>query len=459
LVKTATVANFNKKEDKKPNKSIDSKPKSNAKDGGSEMKRSNSKASKATKPDPKSEAKPSLEKNKTMKNLIQTKSVKNLNEKPSESQQKQIKRTPTAKGNLSENKKEETEDKKGMKSQNTQRNPKKKSNTGVNKELNDKAESSNFNSSKNKRNSVETGINSAKKENNIESPAKPIELNKEKFESITIENNDTTKQNNDNQVTEAKVEVTENHIKEETKKPEIKKCFDDVTKDNWDNITKFLNKPELLNLKALNKKYDILSKTTFKKQLTIEITSNEEKLKTLKEKNEESELTKPIPEFSVGRGALKALELLNQEKYKEVFKSGVCQNYDLMLPYKIYFILLNKPEVYLLNDEDFWKETCRYFINETKPGEVTLNATKNFDFSDKNIYKVFRLTLNKDKKLSSSFYTKLCQTTAIIIFLIRDALEYIGIITDKKNPHIANKLFKISKIVVESNNLFINHLN
>jgi hypothetical protein len=87
-----------------------------------------------------------------------------------------------------------------------------------------------------------------------------------------------------------------------------------------------------------------------------------------------------------------------------------------------------------------------------------LNSSKAFDFSDQNTYKIYRLTINKEKKFASNFFSKICQTTAIIIFLIKDALEFIGVLIDKKNPS-EGKVYKLAKVVVENNKNLLSKIN
>ena len=68
------------------------------------------------------------------------------------------------------------------------------------------------------------------------------------------------------------------------------------------------------------------------------------------------------------------------------------------------------------------------------------------------------MSLNKDKKLSSAFFTKLCPTTGIMIFLIRETLEYIGIFSNNKNPPTPNKLAKLYQSVLENNGVRIDKI-
>jgi hypothetical protein len=123
MTHNATVANFSKKDDKDKEKGLKAREKSkpNLKDTNLTEGKSLPKTPKAatTKPEPKS-----LKENKTMKNLLPNKSTKNLNEKPeNNSAQKQLKKTPTVRGNISEKKPGPEEQKKGgLKPSSTQSN-------------------------------------------------------------------------------------------------------------------------------------------------------------------------------------------------------------------------------------------------------------------------------------------------------------------------------------------------
>ena len=89
-------------------------------------------------------------------------------------------------------------------------------------------------------------------------------------------------------------------------------------------------------------------------------------------KNKEEELNKPLTEFVIGRSAAKALELLNQEKYKELFKTEKVPQEDILLPYRIYFTFMNKKEIILKEDSEFWKECCKYFLSDAKTGKIII---------------------------------------------------------------------------------------
>lgn len=81
---------------------------------------------------------------------------------------------------------------------------------------------------------------------------------------------------------------------------------------------------------------------------------------------------KPVSEFCIGRSAVKALDLLNLEKYKELFKLDKIAPEDIILPYRIYFTFMNRKDIYLKEDCEFWKECCKYFLSELKTGIILI---------------------------------------------------------------------------------------
>ena len=157
-----------------------------------------------------------------------------------------------------------------------------------------------------------------------------------------------------------------------------------------------------------------------------------------------NEIAKPQIPFNLTRGALKAIELLNDNMYYKLFtEEGQVPSDDIILTYKIFFQLLNNTEISEIKDKnEFWHKTCSFLVteNETKMGTVIQNLVKNIDFSNENIYKISKMIGNNVSKLNPNYFSKLCGTTGLFIFFIKDALEYSGIIVDKKTS--INRLFK-----------------
>jgi hypothetical protein len=148
---------------------------------------------------------------------------------------------------------------------------------------------------------------------------------------------------------------------------------------------------------------------------------------------------------------LKAVELLNETLYLKIFTEGPFPQDDIILTYRIFFQLLNLKEYTCVKDKmEFWKVTCEYFIkeNNSKLGTKIQNLVKNIDFSSQNVYRLIKLLGNNLPKITPNYFSKLCGTTGLFIFLIKDALEYAGIVVDKKTSPC--RLFNNYTFIIES---------
>ena len=57
----------------------------------------------------------------------------------------------------------------------------------------------------------------------------------------------------------------------------------------------------------------------------------------------------------------------------------------------------------------------------------------NFDFSKEKIYKIKNIIKGNEDKLKPKYYSKICATTGLVIFLVKDILEYLGLNTNNKS--------------------------
>jgi hypothetical protein len=128
---------------------------------------------------------------------------------------------------------------------------------------------------------------------------------------------------------------------------------------------------------------------------------------------------------------------LNEPVYNKVFADAVLPSADILLTYRILFQLLGNETLSKIKDNsEFWKQCCEYFVNESggKLGNMVQQLVKNMDFSSENIFKVNKVVAGQGSRLIPANFSKICGTTGLIIFLIKDALEYSGIVIDKKTP-------------------------
>lgn len=148
------------------------------------------------------------------------------------------------------------------------------------------------------------------------------------------------------------------------------------------------------------------------------------------------DLNKEIPPFALSRGAVKAVELLNEPMYFKVFTTdGNFPSDDVYIPYRILFTFAEMPELYTLKcNEEFWKKTCEYFVSssEGKMGNLINSLLQRSEFKNETIYKVIKLVQPQMTKMTPNFYSKLCATTGLVIFLVKDSLEYAGVLQEKK---------------------------
>jgi hypothetical protein len=201
----------------------------------------------------------------------------------------------------------------------------------------------------------------------------------------------------------------------------------------------YLNKSDLIGLFLSNRKFGKYPLEILLEEAHRELEDSEYKLTSFKNKNS-SDLTIPqeYQPFVMSRGANRAIDLLNEGIYNKIFTQGSHPSDDVKVIYRIFFYLCNKKDIATIEDNvEFWNVCSSYLINEGngKTGSLINNLVKVFDFSDNNIYKINKLVEKNNAKIAPAYFSKICATTGLFIFLIKDALEYAGIIyQDKKTP-------------------------
>lgn len=220
------------------------------------------------------------------------------------------------------------------------------------------------------------------------------------------------------------------------------------------SIVSYLSLDTKLNLLSISKKFKpYLSneienlKHQFEDRNSITLSSKIiDKKADLKIRFKDEELHGKTLPFTPSRGAVKAVELLNEELYNRIYRQSELKEplNKIILIYRIYMQLLGKNEITSIKDDNvFWKEFTKYILdnNNGKTGNFYNESVKSFIFTSENIYKIKKIVGNKVDEIKPTNFSKICGTTGLVIFLIKDALEYCGIIqNDKKNnPSILMK--------------------
>jgi hypothetical protein len=155
-------------------------------------------------------------------------------------------------------------------------------------------------------------------------------------------------------------------------------------------------------------------------------------------KHTNEELTqKEPPAFALTRGSVRAIDLLNDNLYTKIFTEKTTPCGDIILSYRLFFLLINKPEIAEIQDKDsFWERTCTYFLKECNNdiGKAVHESIKSLNLSCENLMKIQKLVGNNPGRITPQYFSKLCGTTGLIAFLLKDAFEYAGITVDKKTP-------------------------
>ena len=151
--------------------------------------------------------------------------------------------------------------------------------------------------------------------------------------------------------------------------------------------------------------------------------------------------------FELSFKSKKALELLNDKLYLEFFINYKRKkpNENIIQIYKLFTQLLNKTgfdievsNLILLfnNSEKFWFNFSKFIILKAngKLGDYILKEISKLDFSKQNLEKIKELVKSMIYLLNPTNFTKDNPTTALIVFVLKDIIEFLGFL----NPNIEN---------------------
>ena len=247
------------------------------------------------------------------------------------------------------------------------------------------------------------------------------------------------------------------NIKKENK--ELKECIGKLNermKKIEENEEQIKNEETVKNEEPIQNeepvKNEEINKEEEIKKLDEEILEYKKKLEELESKHSIEDLNKELSPFVLAKGAVKALELLNDPLYFKLFKNEETPQSDIILIYRIYLQLVNKEKEILLlkNDKDFWIKVKEYFSNfgEGKIGSIIEEQFKELDFSYENFVILDKICEGNINKLTPVYYSKLCPTTGLFVFLVKEALEYIGVLQDKKTQ--PGRIYKNLNYLIEN---------
>ncbi len=166
------------------------------------------------------------------------------------------------------------------------------------------------------------------------------------------------------------------------------------------------------------------------------------KIKEYEEKYSEEDLNESYIKFQLSKGALRAVQLLNNDMYSKIFRRPVLdEKYSkIYIVYRILFIFFGEFEIAnILDDKLFWVK-CTEFLNSKSGGKIGDFIIKKIDECNYDIKKIYQIEKlldgKKDNIITPSYFSKFCPSTGLLIFLIKDLLEYCGIIISNKKTQL-----------------------
>lgn len=135
----------------------------------------------------------------------------------------------------------------------------------------------------------------------------------------------------------------------------------------------------------------------------------------------------------------------------QLFNPEVIPVQEVLNIYRILLFYINKPEIAKIKQpSQFWPEVCKLFAENSdgKVGSFINKYANDLNFSTENILSISQIIGSDLSKMTAPSYTKICPTTGLVFFFIKDALEYSGIIVDKKTPLI--KIMNLLEYNLES---------
>ena len=210
----------------------------------------------------------------------------------------------------------------------------------------------------------------------------------------------------------------------------ISSFLDKETKYNFFSCSKKLINNLRLELKNIyNNILDMNKKET--------IDSLNDEINNIKNKYKGEDFESTKYSFKLSKGSIKAIELLDNENYNDIFKTEELKPPldNIILIYRIYFQLINKEELTeIVSNKIFWENTRNYFLENSggKIGSFIKEYISEFDFTNRNIYILKKLIKGNESKIKPINIENICKTTGLLAFIMKDALEYCGVIFNEK---------------------------
>ena len=234
-----------------------------------------------------------------------------------------------------------------------------------------------------------------------------------------------------------------------------------------DDILIYLENNEICNLLLINKECfkTIMNFLISKTEIKIDIFEEEisrilEDNKTLSNINTTN---LKIKKFEFNANSSRAISLLNTISTNNFLKikNEFLNNKEINIIFHILFIAQGNNEIFSLNDNKTkWDYIFNYFkdyISNQTMGTFIENNLNGKIFDDNIINSLYKFSYKYLNIISPNHFQKINKDIAILVFIIKDLLEHIGILTDKKLEPEKEIILINSRL--RSNKEILNRLN
>lgn len=208
---------------------------------------------------------------------------------------------------------------------------------------------------------------------------------------------------------------------------------------NLDVISGYLNNIDNFKLMLVNKECFKTLVNMFISKIEITINFLEDEIKKIKESNHDILFEKvKIKPFTFNLNSKRVLSLLNTSSANNFVELTLDQlnNREIEIIYDIYFIAIGKKNeiVNFPNPNkklEYIKKYFSYYISKRKLGSFIESEIKGKTFNDEIINSLYKISSKYNNIISPNYYQKIDKNIAIFVFIVKDILEYIGLLTSR----------------------------
>jgi hypothetical protein len=235
---------------------------------------------------------------------------------------------------------------------------------------------------------------------------------------------------------------------------------------NLDMISRYLDTRDIFNLMLVNKECfkNIINFLISKTEISIELLQDEiNKLKDLNPTINFENLKKNP--FKLSSNSKRAISLLNSSSGNNILKLNIDQinKKEIILIYSLYFVAIGlKKDILILNErekieymQNYFKRNC---IGQNIFGKFVENELNGKILDDKTISTIYNLSKKQLDIISPNYFQRINKDIAILVFVIKDLLEQLGILESKylkpdKEYILLNARLQNNKAILKELNL------